>query len=116
MRTAVVLAACLAVAACGGGNRTERGVAASQVRIASGLISDACMRSGRKGATRELCGCVQGVADQSLSGADQRLAVTFFSDPHQAQVIRQSDNPRHEDFWKRYRAFADRAEQLCRGV
>lgn len=109
------MAACLAVAACGGGNRADRGVYAPQVKIASGPIADACVRAGRKGATRQLCGCVQGVADQSLSSADQRLARTFFADPHQAQVIRQSDNPRHEEFWRRYKAFAERAEQLCRG-
>lgn len=116
MKRAVILAACLALAACGGGNRADRGPAASQVRIASGQIADACVRAGRKGATRQLCGCVQGVADQGLSSADQRLAAGFFADPHQAQVIRQSDNPRHEAFWQRYKAFAERAEQVCRGV
>lgn len=79
-------------------------------------MSDACLRGGRRGATRQVCGCVQSVADQDLSRADQRMAVSFFSDPHQAQVIRQSDNPRHEAFWDRYTAFAERAERICRGL
>jgi len=56
------------------------------------------------------------VADRDLSRADQRLAVTFFADPHRAQEVRQSDNPRDEAFWQRYKAFASRAENICRGV
>jgi len=42
--------------------------------------------------------------------------VTFFADPHRAQEVRQSDNPRDEAFWQRYKAFASRAENICRGV
>lgn len=116
MKQAVILVACLALTACGGGNRSERGAAPAQVRMASGPIADACLRAGRKAASRRLCGCVQGVADRDLSSADQRLAAGFFADPHRAQEIRQSDNLRHEAFWQRYKAFAARAEQVCRGL
>jgi hypothetical protein len=116
MKHAVILAACLALAACGGGNRVDRGPSSAQVRVASGPIADACLRAGRKDATRRLCGCVQNVADRDLTGADQRLAVGFFANPHRAQEIRQSPNPRHEAFWQRYKAFVARAESVCRGV
>lgn len=116
MKQAVILAACLGLAACGGGTASKRSYgAAPQVRISSGPIADACVAAGRQGATRRLCGCVQGVADRDLSVSDQRMAVSFFSDPHRAQEIRQSDNPRHEAFWQKYKAFAARAEQVCRG-
>ena len=116
MKQAVILAACLGLAACGGGTASKRSYgAAPQVRISSGPIADACVAAGRQGATRRLCGCVQGVADRDLSVSDQRLAVSFFSDPHRAQEIRQSDNPRHEVFWQKYKAVAARAEQVCRG-
>lgn len=77
-------------------------------------IERACLRSEREGATRGLCNCIQLVADITLSRRDQRVAAGFFGDPHQAQVIRQSDNRRHETFWKRYTAFGGAAEQYCR--
>ncbi|WP_417211541.1 arginine transporter [Antarctobacter sp.] len=117
MKQAVILAACLGLAACGGGTASKRSYgAAPQVRVSSGPIADACMRAGRSGASRQRCGCVQTVADSDLTSSDQRLAVTFFADPHRAQEIRQSDNPRNEAFWKRYKAFAARAESVCRGT
>lgn len=118
MKQAILLAACVALVACGGGNsRTERGYSGgAQVRTASGPVADACQRAGRKAASARRCGCVQAIADRDLSASDQRLAVTFFSDPHRAQEIRQSDNPRNEAFWKRYKAFAARAETACRGT
>ncbi|MGP6088273.1 arginine transporter [Antarctobacter jejuensis] len=118
MKQAIMMAACLALVACGGGNsRTDRGyTAGSRVLMASGPVSDACLRAGRSAASRQRCGCVQAVANRDLSASDQRLAVTFFADPHRAQEIRQSDNPRHEAFWQRYKAFAARAETLCRGT
>ncbi len=119
MKQAILMTACLALVACGGGNsRTERGYTGGgvQVRTASGAVADACVRAGRKEANTRRCGCVQAVADQDLSASDQRLAVTFFSDPHRAQEIRQSDNPRHEAFWQRYKAFAARAETVCRAT
>jgi hypothetical protein len=41
------------------------------------------------------------------------LAATFFSDPHRSQEIRQSDRSSHEVFWKRYKKFGARAQQMC---
>ena len=76
-------------------------------------IERACMKSDRKAASRSLCGCIQDVADATLSGQDQRLAARFFRDPHMAQQIRQSDRRNHEVFWKKYKAFGRTAESHC---
>jgi len=81
---------------------------------ARGQIERACMASDRKARSRELCGCIQAVADDTLSGAQQRRAVSFYRDPHAAQEVRQSDSPGDEAFWADYRAFGDRAERVCR--
>ncbi|MEM1388212.1 MAG: hypothetical protein AAF748_06060 [Pseudomonadota bacterium] len=43
------------------------------------------------------------------------MAAEFFSDPHRAQVIRQSDNRGHEVFWERYKVFGSTAEEYCSG-
>ena len=73
----------------------------------------ACMASDRKARSRERCGCIQAVANDTLSASDQRLAVTFYGDPHKAQEIRQSDNAGHERFWKTYKAYAQSAAAVC---
>ena len=93
------LVVCL-VASCGG-----RGV--------SGDVAKACISGGRDAANRALCSCVQQVANQSLSGADQRRAAGFFDDPEAAQQVRLSDRSSDAAFWTRYRAFADRAAESC---
>ncbi len=79
----------------------------------AGTIERACLKSDRKAANRNLCGCIQQVADATLTGRDQRLAAKFFKDPHMAQEIRQSDNSSHEVFWKRYKAFGATAQSYC---
>ena len=76
-------------------------------------ILRACLESGRPAATRILCSCIQQVADVKLSKADQRMAARFFTDPHRAQVVRQSSKPSHEVFWTRYKAFGATAESTC---
>ncbi|GFE63474.1 hypothetical protein [Litoreibacter roseus] len=80
----------------------------------AGSIERACMKSDRSAKSRYLCNCVQQVADITLSRQDQKLAASFFSDPHQAQVVRQSDRPRDEAFWQRYKGFAGSAQSYCR--
>lgn len=82
----------------------------------AGPIERACLKADRKSASRSLCNCVQQVADLTLDSGDQRLAATFFKDPHRAQVIRQSDNRSHESFWKRYKEFGANAESYCRAL
>lgn len=79
----------------------------------AGTITRACMKSDRKAANRRLCNCIQKAARGTLSSSDQRLAATFFKDPHRSQEIRQSDRTSHETFWKRYKKFGSRAQQMC---
>ena len=78
----------------------------------AGPIDSACMRGGRT-ADRALCGCIQQVADMVLSKSDQRRAADFFADPEKAQQVRLSDQAADEDFWGRYKGFAETAEAYC---
>lgn len=80
----------------------------------AGPIDTACVRSDRARGNAPLCGCIQQVANQTLSRADQRRAAQFFRDPHRAQEVRTSKREADSAFWRRYRAFASRAETLCR--
>ncbi|MEL7177137.1 MAG: hypothetical protein AAGK28_11520 [Pseudomonadota bacterium] len=82
--------------------------------VEAGPITRACLQSDRKAANRSLCNCIQKAANTHLSRGDQRLAATFFKNPHIAQEIRQSDRRSHETFWKKYRAFGSTAETYCR--
>lgn len=79
----------------------------------AGTIERACLKADRKAASRSLCGCIQDAADLTLDRGDQKLAATFFADPHRAQEIRQSDRSSHESFWKRYKQFGQTAEVYC---
>lgn len=81
---------------------------------AAGPIERACLSSER-GASRQLCGCIQQAADLTLSGRDQSRAAAFFRDPHQAQETRQSGRRSDEAFWQRYRSFGQTAEAFCGG-
>ncbi|WP_245639280.1 type II toxin-antitoxin system death-on-curing family toxin [Rubellimicrobium mesophilum] len=76
----------------------------------SGEIGQACMAGGRDGANPRTCACVQGVANQTLSGPEQRRAARFFSNPDEAEEARTGSG----SFWDRYEAFAARAEAVCR--
>lgn len=101
MRIVLAVMAILTLASCGG----ARGV--------NGDVAKACISGGRDAANRALCSCVQQVANQSLSGADQRRAAGFYDDPEAAQQVRLSDRSSDAAFWTRYRAFADRAAESC---
>ncbi|KCV81021.1 hypothetical protein ATO10_14504 [Actibacterium atlanticum] len=79
----------------------------------AGTIERACLKADRKAASRSLCGCIQDAADLTLSKGDQKMAASFFSDPHRAQEIRQSDRSSHETFWKRYKQFGQTAQVYC---
>jgi hypothetical protein len=99
MRKVLILCAGVALAGCGGG--------------ASGEIGSACIRGGRDAASPQLCTCIQRVANQTLSTADQRRASSFFDDPEKAEQVRRSDADRDDAFWERYSTFADQAEASC---
>ncbi|WP_227419298.1 hypothetical protein [Roseitranquillus sediminis] len=78
----------------------------------AGLVENACLRSDR-GPSRSLCGCIQQVANATLDRRDQRLAASFFADPHRSQVVRQSSRRSDEVFWQRYKRFGATAEAHC---
>ncbi len=79
----------------------------------AGPLQRACLKSDRSAASRRMCRCMQHVADRELRQGDQRLAATFFDDPHRAQEIRQSDRLSHELFWKRYKDFSATFAASC---
>lgn len=100
---------------CGGGSSTsQRAGNFTPMPVASGPISDACLASDRTARSRKLCGCIQAVANQTLTGSEQRRAATFYSNPQQAQNVRQSERATDEQFWKAYRAYGERSERVCR--
>lgn len=80
---------------------------------AASTIERACVKSDRKAASRPLCGCIQDVADLMLSRKEQKIAATFFKEPHRAQEIRQSDRRSDEKFWLRYKEFGNTARSYC---
>ena len=109
-RIIAILLATSLLASCGGGGSRSGEIV---MRSASGPISTACEQAARKGASAARCGCVQAVANDSLSRSDQRLGASFFQDPHRAQEIRQSRSKDHAAFWERWKAFGDAANKIC---
>lgn len=79
----------------------------------AGPIDSACVRSERGARNAPLCGCIQQVADMTLSRADQRRAARLFSDADEAQTIRMSKTDNDNAFWARYKNFASTAEAYC---
>ena len=80
----------------------------------AGPVDSACMRSERAAGNGQLCGCIQQVADMTLSRADQRRAAKFFADADEAQQVRMSKSDSDNAFWARYKAFTGAAEAYCR--
>ena len=114
--TKIIPALCAAslLAGCGGGGAVGGGRLDAPIRsFATGPIYAACLRSDRPAKSSGLCGCVQASADATLGRSEQARAVSFFRDPHLAQVTRQSDRPGDERFWTRYKGFVDVAERTC---
>ncbi len=116
LRISVAVVALLALVACGG-NRSSgnRGYA---VQFASGPIQKACQAQGRKAASRARCGCVQAVANRELSAADQRRGAKYFKNPHALQQVRQNQdgNAANRRFWAAWKAYGQRAAQVCSKV
>lgn len=113
MKTVLLLGLVLGLAACGGPGRFGGGGGGGRP-VASGPISDACLASDRKARSPALCGCIQAVANDTLSGGDQRRAVRFYRDLQSAQDTRQSQRAGDRQFWQAYTAYAERAERVCR--
>jgi hypothetical protein len=87
---------------------------ASPVMAGVGVIGQACLKADRTASSPQLCSCIQKVANASLNLIDRRKVAKWFDDPHQAQVIRQSDKRRDEDLWLRYKAFGELARNSCK--
>ena len=82
---------------------------------AAGPIERACLRSDRDAANRQVCSCIQQVADMTLRGSDQRRAAKFFSDPERAHETWMSQRASDDAFWERYKNFGATAEAYCAG-
>lgn len=83
------------------------------VLAGSGVIDRACRQSNRTAASPRLCSCIQRVANSSLNRAERHKVAKWFSNPHQAQEVRQSDRRSDEILWERYKAFGERAARTC---
>lgn len=103
----------VAVTPTASGVRQAAAAPGSRKPFARGRLERACMSSNRRARSQELCGCIQAVANDTLTRAQQRRAVGFYSDPHEAQVVRQSSNANDRSFWTDYRAFGAEAERVC---
>lgn len=79
----------------------------------NGAIDRACQAADRPTATPQLCGCLQSVANQTLSSADRRAVAKFFSEPNRAQKVKMSTRRGDERLWKRYTAFGELAQAVC---
>jgi len=100
MRFIIIITSLIALASCG-------------PRV-SGKLGNACMDGGRKAANAALCSCIQNVANQSLSGSDERRIVKFFEEPDLAQSTKASQSRSDDAFWDRYRDFTRASERNCR--
>jgi len=77
----------------------------------AGPIEKACL-AAQRGDTA-LCGCVQNVANMTLTAADQRLAAKFFTNPDKAEAVRMESSSSANAFWERYTVFGMQAEEAC---
>lgn len=101
------------LAATGCGLRDNLSTRGGYLPATNGPILNACLASDRRGANPVLCGCIQSVANQTLSGAHQRRGAAWFSEPQLAQDTRQSDRARDEVLWDAWKVFADEADRSC---
>ena len=85
------------------------------MQAAAGPIERACLRSDRDAANRQVCSCIQQVADMTLRGTDQRRAAKFFADPDRAHETWMSQRESDDAFWERYKNFGATAEAYCAG-
>ena len=88
------------------------GICAAKAALA-GPIEQACLRSDRQAVNLAACSCIQGVADFTLEGGDQRKVAGFFKNPERAEKARAADGRSDEAFWSRYEAFGSQAEVYC---
>lgn len=80
----------------------------------AGAIGNACKNSDRGRGNPALCGCIDQIAQQTLSRSDQRRAAKFFRDADRAQQVRMSKSRTDNAFWDRYKRFTGTAQRYCR--
>lgn len=80
---------------------------------AGGAIAKACNSSARGASAPSLCACIQKVADQRLSPAEQARGAQIFLEPHKSQEIRASANRSDAVFWEKWRSFGASAAERC---
>ncbi len=80
---------------------------------AGGKIERACLKADRRDATRQLCGCVQDVAEAVFNRSEITRVAKYFEDPHLTQVLRQSDRSSDERFWAKYKEFGQSVRIYC---
>lgn len=113
VRFGIVFVASLSLAACGGSRSAPN---APAVAFATGPIQQACQAQGRKQASSARCGCIQAVADWTLSDRDQRRGAGYFSDPHALQQVRQDQdsNPSNKRFWAVWKEYGQQSAEFCK--
>lgn len=119
VRCAIALVALLGLIGCGGGSRyssAKAGLRTAPVLYATGPIQRACQTQARRAASRARCGCIQAVANRSLSSADQKRGARYFKNPAKLQEVRQSDIASNERFWKQWKSYGQQAAKLCAGT
>lgn len=89
-------------------------VAPPVVRFARGPIQKACQSSDRKARSRARCGCIQAVANDKLTSAQQRRGARYWKNPGKLQDVRQSDNANNEVFWRAWKAYGQAAAAVCK--
>jgi len=78
----------------------------------SGPMSDACAARGGWDATT--CACMQRVADETLEGADQKLAVAYISRRTSvAQIATSQGQAKAEQFIADFTAFGTQSKAAC---
>ncbi len=82
--------------------------------LAVGKIERACLKADRASASRQLCGCLQDVAEAMLSRPERNRVASYFDDPHLTQVLRQSDNRADERFWLKYKQYGEAVGLYCK--
>jgi len=80
---------------------------------ARGTIEKACLNANRPATTRALCGCIQQVADATLSSREQRKGAKLFADPDLSQATKISNSRSDVLFWEKWQRFADTAVRHC---
>lgn len=120
-KISLALAVTIALGACGGSRFASNNAVGGAsnfggsvaLPFARGPIEKACKASDRKARSTARCGCIQAVADQSLSSAQQRRGARYFKDPGKLQEVRQSDRPSDERFWLAWKAYGQSAAAIC---